>query len=168
MITRKNKKMFSAGFSLLEVIIYISIFGIFIVTILSFFSFVNTISMRNKIFIDLNREGEQIVDIISSEIKEANSIFAPIQTESGESLTLLFPDGERIFYIDNGILFESAGLNEVDLSSVDFEISDLIFSNFSNDNTAGNVHFSFTISNIKNIASEKVYEINFAGGASLK
>jgi hypothetical protein len=165
---RKNKKIFSKGFSLLEVIIYVSIFGIFIVTILSFFSFVNTLSLRNKIYNDINREGKQIVNIITSEIKQANSIISPIQTESANSLTMSFSNGNRTLYINNGILFENVASQEIDLSSENFVISDLFFYNFSNDETAGNIHFNFKISNLTKITAEKVYEINFTGGASLK
>ncbi len=161
---QNNKK--NPGFSLIEVIIYVSIFGIFVVSILSFFDFVNKLSIRNQTYMDVNKQGIEVSNFLISEIRKADSITSPDQTESVGELVLISSGDEMIFHLEDGILVETVSGQDFEISSPNYEISDLVFSNFSNDETAGNIHFNFVISNLGN-SNIKKYELNFSGGASL-
>jgi type II secretory pathway pseudopilin PulG len=167
----QNKKM--SAFTLVEILLYISIVSVMMGVISIFMFSILQSQAKFKTISEVDQQGIQVAQIISQAIRNSNGITAPIQGNSGSSLTLGFADSAK-----NPTVFNSNGNNLqikegtdaiIPLTNSKVSISGLSFSNLSLTNTPGTVKFQFTISYI-NLSGRNEYDYSktFYGSAGLR
>lgn len=146
-----NKNMRKSGFTLLELILYISIAGVTIGVMVFGLNQIYKINTANNVSSTVNAEANKIAELIKSNVKAADTIALPNNSNlTGDSLTLYFSDGStKIFNLDGdnfqitnspSNLVQTININTIIISNLNFN---LITNNESNYKEG--VKFSFTV-----------------------
>lgn len=161
------------GLTLIETLVYVAIFSMFVVTMASFSDQINSARLRNQTILEINYQGSRIVQDINSTIRNAVSINDPVITNSGTSLSIetVNPlNNPTVFTVATGTLYMQEGTNDlVALTNNRVEVSNLIFSNMSRVSTPGTIRIRFTLKNSDMyIKPEEQYTKDFYGSASIR
>ncbi len=112
---QKNKLKNIKGITLIELLLYISLVAVIILTISSFFVLIQKDNVKNQVIASVNDEGKFVVDIINRAIRNSESITSPAVGASGDSLVLKMSDLNKdptVFSIDeNGVLNMTEGIS---------------------------------------------------------
>jgi len=104
-----------SGYTLLELLLYIAMLGILLIP-LSFFFIANvTARVKNQSIIEVNEQGQAVMDYMTQTIRNATSITTPTAASNSPSLTLVVPTGSlspTVFDISGSIIgYNGAGTN---------------------------------------------------------
>jgi prepilin-type N-terminal cleavage/methylation domain-containing protein len=134
-LLNKNK-----GFTLAEVLVYIAIFSLIMVLLGSFIFWLSSANMKTASIRETLENCRRAIDIMSYEIKEANSIYTPTTTSDQLSLetSKYLPEGEDVsdetntsfidFYICDGHLcMKKESQDPITITSDNVNIDNLIF-----------------------------------------
>ncbi len=147
-----NKK----GFTLVEFLFYIALFSVFFVGLFTMLQIFYDNRADNNIRLEVEQNGLIISQIISQEIRNAQSIIHPGLNQSDDYLLLESYESQRspiIISLNNNQILCSEGASFSDnLSSTRVEVSNLVFQN-QTENNVNVVNFSFEIS-YKNFSKE--------------
>lgn len=165
----KNKK----GFTLIEMLIYVAIFSVLIITINIFFNMISSYRDRGEMIIEVNEQGASVVRTITRSIKNAKAISNPIPGSSDNSLILETYNSltnPTIFSInENGILNIKEGNEESEFLINDkVIIENLIFNNIGSAGSSGAIEFSFKLKNRSSIKKSESFSSDFYGTASIR
>lgn len=142
---RKNK----SGFTLVEFLFYIALFSIFFTGLFTLLQIFYDNRADNNIRLEVEQNGLIISQIISQEIRNAQSINYPLSGQSDSFISLETYDSLRnpivISLNDNLILYSEGNSFSDNLSTQRVSVSDLVFENQS-DNNVNIVNFSFLVS----------------------
>jgi len=161
------------GFTLVELVVYISLVSIMLLGIASFTKIILQTRARNQIIIEVEQQGIQIAQILTHTICNAENITLPVIGSTDSSLTLdvvSTGDDPTIFSLDGNIINikEGAG-NQINLNNSRTEVQDLILQNLSRSDTPGIVKFSFILNyNNQSGRPEYNYSKTFYGSTSLR
>lgn len=161
------------GMTLIETLIYVSIFVTFIITLTSFIGTINASRKKNQINLEVNYQGSEVIRIINQTIQNATSTSQPALSNSGDTLVLQMSDVTKsptIFSIASSTIFVQEGSgSKVALTNNKVQVKDLVFTNFSRPNTPGVIQVKFTMSNPTSLTKpEEQYSKEFYGGLSIK
>lgn len=140
------------GFTLLELFLYISIMATVLTTAAIFFFLTLWVDAKNQAIVEVEQQGAQMMQRITHEIRNAESILSPLP---GQSSALL-------------------SLNTGEISASDFvfakvSLVDLNFTNLSKSNTPGVIRIQFTLTyQNKENRQEYNYSQTFYDSASLR
>jgi prepilin-type N-terminal cleavage/methylation domain-containing protein len=137
------------GFTLIEFLIYISIFASVLVLIFGFFLDEIFSNIGGNIAQEIQENGNFSIFKISREIKRAKSINFPPQGSSGNYLSLEMADSSlnpTVFDLSDGKLRITQGSNSYFLTSDSVRVTRLSFSNLSFSQTPGIVKVEIEIS----------------------
>lgn len=165
-LNNKNKK----AFTLVETLLYIVVLGICLTAMSSFIDMINAAKAKNRLVLSIERQGENINEIISESIRNSSGINTPSANSTSNSLSLAFSDGNKnptVFSLTNGIIYIKEGVGSaIPLSSNLLVAENLSFKNISRINTPGNINASFTLRSQEETRAEFSYRQNFSTGAS--
>jgi len=127
------------GFTLMEVLVYIAILAIVILVISSFLIWAVRTNTKNKVMAETLDNARRAVEIITHEIKEAESIYAPTSIFDSHPGQLSLetkkysPVGESLTYVDfylceNHLCLKKESQDPIFLTSDRVEVKNLIFS----------------------------------------
>lgn len=162
------------GFTLIEVLLYVNIVGV-VLTIISVFLviFLNA-RVKNQVVAEVERQGNQTMQLITQTIRNADTITAPAIGVSAASTTLTVPTGANsptIFDLSTGVIriTEGAGSAEA-LTSNRVTASALSFHNLTRvSDNVGVLRIQFTLTHINpGNKNEYNYSQTFYGTASLR
>ena len=161
------------GFTLVELLISISVVGILIVGITDFYLTIVSSRVKNQTIAEVERQGAATIALISQRIRNAESISAPAPGSSAASLTLDAVDaGNDPTTIDgtSSRLRITEGLaNPVFLTAPSVTLSDLTFTNLSRASTPGIMRVSFTLTRVHTEGSHEYdYAKTFTTSASVR
>ena len=161
------------GLTLIETLVYVAIFSMFVVTLSSFSDQINSARLRNQTILEINYQGTRIIQDINSTIRNAVSINDPVITNSGATLSLETLDpstNPTVFSVATGTVYIQEGTNDpIALTNDRVEVTDLIFSNMSRVGTPGTIRIRFTLKNSDiHIKPEEQYTKDFYGSASIR
>ncbi|OGD69036.1 hypothetical protein A3I18_00685 [Candidatus Campbellbacteria bacterium RIFCSPLOWO2_02_FULL_35_11] len=173
-LRRQDYKLFSSlGFTLVEVVLYISV----VITIISASSvFLATIvqsRIKNETVSEVEQQGIQIMRLISDTVRNADLITSPVGGSNGSFLTLDALgtlNDPTIFSVNNGVLYVSeGGRTSVPLTNTYVQVSNFIIQNVSRPGTLGLIRISFVV-NYLNSSGRKEYSYSktFYGSASIR
>lgn len=138
-----NKK----GFTLVEFLLYISLFAIFFISLFSILHIFYNNQAKNNIRLEVEQQGQFISQIISQEIRNAQEIISPNNVSN--QLSLLSFEASRspliISLVNEQIMYQEGVNQAINLSSQRVKISDMLFENVSVASVSA-IRFSFTIS----------------------
>ncbi|HRY31058.1 MAG TPA: prepilin-type N-terminal cleavage/methylation domain-containing protein [Candidatus Paceibacterota bacterium] len=161
--SRKN-----AGLSLIETLIYVALFAVFVIALVFFSSKISSFSARAQVISEINRQGVQSLKTLTQAIRNSSAIISPATSTSGDML-VLSSDETVTFSLSNGVLYRTDGSGPAaPLTYGDVYIRDLIFHNLSKSSTSGSLSISFTVGNATSSPTEVSHSVDFWGGASIR
>jgi len=122
------------GFTLIEAMLYVAVLVVIISAVGSFFLWVTRSNTKARVMRETLDNSRRAIEIMVSEIKEAESIYSP--TTSSDQLSLetkkYLPGGEETSYIDfylcgKRLCLKKESQNPVALTSDQVEINNLVF-----------------------------------------
>ncbi|MDA3802275.1 MAG: prepilin-type N-terminal cleavage/methylation domain-containing protein [Patescibacteria group bacterium] len=141
---KRNKK----AFTLVEVMLYTAILSIFLLSMTSFVNSVIAAQAKNRIILDVERQGEYISSIIYKKIVNAESINYPVLT-TNNSLSLNTNDSNLnptiISITNNKITIKEGTAEPVNLNSGNIIAQNLNFTENSFANSPENISATFTL-----------------------
>lgn len=162
------------GFTLVEMILYVSICSIFLLTLSTFLSFLVGARIRSQAIAEVNQQGFQIMHAMTSTIRNGRSIQVPSLGTASSTLSvttgvpLLDP---TVFSISSStLLIREASNSPIPLTNSRVTLSGLLFENISSSSSLDRiVRISFTI-NHNNLSDRDEYTFtkNFTGSATLR
>jgi len=149
-----KKGSVSGGFTLIELILYISLSATILLAISLFFILLLQVRIKSQVIATVNQEGERAMSIITQAIRNAVSINNPDESgEETETLSLNTNVSEKnptTFYLSNGIIMMKEGdSGAVPITSDLVVVSNLKFRNLSGSSAPANIDITFTINHIK-------------------
>lgn len=125
-----NKK----GFTLLEILVYLAVALIIISVIVSFVLWIISSSNKNRIVRDTMFVAKRAMQIMTHEIKEADSVYTPTTTNDQLSLETkkYLPDQEKSSYIDfyiceEALCMKKEAQNPIIITPDNVRVSNLTF-----------------------------------------
>lgn len=156
------------GFSLIELLLYISMTAIVVLVISGLLYTILQSKVKNQTIAEVEQQGALAVQIISQTIRNSQSINTPTSGSSGNSLSLAQVSASvnpTVFDLSNGSLRITEGTGSaVSLTNSRVSVSGLTFQNLS-----ASVKFQFTISHINSGSrNEYDYTKDFYGTANVR
>lgn len=179
MLTRLQVKMTRKGFTLLEVLIYIGVLVIIILTISSYLIWFIQSSTKIKVMAETLDNARRAMETIVYEVREAESVYIPtsvFDSNPGQlslETTKYIPTDEGKtyidFYVSNGRLcLKKESQNPICLTSDRVEVANLVFSQIDTANSFS-VQIDLSI-DYKNPTGRPEYQsqVNLRSVASLR
>lgn len=173
---KKSFQKNGAGFTLIETIIYITIFSILVVVIISFSLWLVSSNTKARTVKETLDNAERSMEIITYEINMARNIYTP--TTSSNQLSLetrnYLPQGEKTSYIDfylcdsTRLCFKKESQDPIFLTSDNVEVINLVFSRIVTGESPS-IRVDLTV-NYKNPTNRLEYQssVNLISTASLR
>jgi len=165
----KNK---NTGFTLIETLVYVAIFSIFVGSLVYFLNLMTTSRINNQITLEVNNQGNDVIRIITQSVRNADNIDSPLISSTSSSLELLTSNpttSPTIFSEIDGVLYiTEGGGSPVALTNNKVAISNLVFSNLSLPGTPGSIQVRFTMSSIVSNPNYINKLVNFYGTGTIK
>jgi type II secretory pathway pseudopilin PulG len=167
--TEENKN----GFTLVELLLYISISATVLLVVISLLALVIKGQIKNQAITEVEQQGGVIMDIITANIRNADSAISPGAGEASDSLVLAMPDAGRdpvIFDSYNRTIRITEGQGDpVPLSNSRVLVSDLNFANLAPEDIPSSVRIEFTLEHINPEGRyEYEYKKTFTGSATVR
>ncbi|MBZ9578288.1 type II secretion system protein [Patescibacteria group bacterium] len=128
------KKPLQRSFTLMEILVYIAVLSIVITAIVSFVLWFIHSNTKTKAMRETLDNARRVMEIMTYEIKEARSIYAPTTTSTQLSLetTKYLPEGEETSFIDfylcdYRLCLKKESRDSIALTSDSVEINNLVF-----------------------------------------
>lgn len=162
------------GFSLLEMLLYVAISSIILLSLSFFLIFLLGSRLKNQSITDVNQQGIQIMQLITQTIRNARTIDSPSIGATSSSISMTMFDSlvsPTVFDISSGTVRIKEGSGVViPLTNSHVTISSLVFQNISSTSSTDRIiRISFTIDhNNPNGRNENVFSKTFTGSATLR
>ncbi|MDO8424314.1 MAG: prepilin-type N-terminal cleavage/methylation domain-containing protein [bacterium] len=151
-----KQKRLSKGFTLIEILVYIGVLVIVVLAVSSFFLWTIRSNAKSKAEIETLESARVAMGILTSEIREANSVYSPTSVflSSGGQLSLetakYLPAGETTSFIDfylcaKRLCLKKEGQDPVALTSDRTEIESLEFFQVLTTSTAPSIKIDLKI-----------------------
>lgn len=169
----KNNKRNRKGFTLIEVIFYISMLSVFILIISTFWQGLIDVQEKSRAMNAVHSESQFIMSKILQVIRDSNEITSPTYGLSSSSISLERKDindnPTTIELNGNNIRISEGSIPFSNLNSSRVSISNLQFSNNAKSDSSGLINIQFTISYVNpENRSNLNYSQVFYGSASIK
>lgn len=168
-----NNKKNESGVGLVELIIYISITTVLLLSISSFHSVVLKSRIRNRVVLEVDQQGTHLMNIITQTVRNAESINSPSAGSSVAVLSLDIAEASQDPTVfdssDNAARIKEGSGDFIPLTNSHIVVSDLNFTNLSRTGTPGIIKIEFTVNyNKSDSSAEYNYSKTFYGSASLR
>jgi type II secretory pathway pseudopilin PulG len=151
----------TAGYTLIELLLYISLTGILLVSLTVFFGMSVDARIKTQSVTEVNQQGASAMDYLQQTVRNATSISAPAAAATTASLTVVVPTASlspTVFNVNGTILQVKEGAAAaIPLTNDDVQITNLTFTNLTRSGTDGAVRISFTVSRT-NIGGRNEYD----------
>src|SRR5262245_23945386 len=121
------------GYTLIELLLYVSIVGILLTATVMFVGSVMSARVKTQSIAEVEQQGTFIMDYISQTIRNADSITTPTAGNSAAGLTLAVPTGvlsPTVFDLSSGVVRVKEGAGSaIALSGSKVTITNLTFTN---------------------------------------
>ncbi|MBI4272839.1 prepilin-type N-terminal cleavage/methylation domain-containing protein [Candidatus Uhrbacteria bacterium] len=172
-VAQSNYQKSTAGFTLLELLLYLSLVAVILLVITSLWGSVLAARVKNQTITEVGQQAVQALQLITQITRNAESITTPVANATSSSLILNVIDAAKdptIINVSNGALQITEGSSTaIALTNTRVTLSNLLFGNLSRASTPGSVRIQFTMSHV-NPASRNEYEYSktFYGTATLR
>lgn len=162
-----------AGFTLVELLLYISIASVMLLAISAFLSVLLESRIKNQTVAEVEQQGLQVMQRITHVARNASGINTPTQGASATSLSLATYTGvtnPTVFDLSAGTIRVKEGASAVvSLTNSKVTASELTFQNLTRTGTAGAVHVQFTLSYVNTSGNNAYsYTKTFNAGVALR
>ncbi len=168
-IGSKAKK--GAGFTLIEVSIYIAIIGIVVSSFITFALSINSSRAKTYVVQEVQANTRTTLDLISQKIRLADDVVNPGEGNSASSLELDMPnpDPNLTFIITEGVLGIAEGVGDpLPITSDEVYVSNLTFTNLTAVGEKDNIRVEITIEYRGDGSKEYEYSQSLQTAVSLR
>lgn len=168
-----TKVQYAAGYTLIELLLYVSIVGSLLTAISVFFASAADARIKTQSIAEVDQQGNAALDYIAQTIRNADGITAPSAGSTGTSLTVSVPNvslNPTVFNLSGTTLqVKEGGDAAVALTNSKVAVSSLSVTNLTRSGTKGIVQVSFVVSrvNVSN-KNEYSYQKTFTTSAALR
>ena len=161
------------GFTLLELLLYVSISSILLLSITTLLGVLVQSRVKNQVIGEVEQQGVQIMQTMTQTIRNATAITTPAIGASAASLSLTVPTSAKsstVFDSASSVvrITEGAG-TAVSLSNSRITASGLTFQNLSRASTPGIVRIQFVLTHVNPSGrGEYIYTKTFYGSAGIR
>lgn len=171
--TEDRQKSNVKGFTLVELVVYISLTSMILLAIASFSKIILESRIRSWVISEVEQQGIQVVQIISQTIRNAEDITSPVSGNTAANLTLDvvdIADDPTVFSLNSNVIEIKEGSDPlISLTNDNVVVRDVVFQNLSRTNTPGIVKFSFVLEyNNQSNRPEYNYSKTFYSSAGLR
>jgi len=172
-LKQKKSGVFLTGFTLVEIVLYVTIFVGILLASSSVYNTALLSRVKSQTIAEVEQQGAQAVQAMTQTIRNATTINSPSTGASASSLSVNVVTGANsptIFDLSSGQLRVKLGAGTaVPLNNSRVTASSLIFYNESRASTHGIITFHFTLTHV-NPANQQEYNYSkiFYGSASLR
>lgn len=152
------------GYTLIELLLYISIVGVLLAGVSVFFGTATDARVKNQSVAEVEQQGLAAMEYILQTIRNADAITAPATGATTSSLTVTVPTAAlspTIFSLSGGtpnaLQVKEGAAAQIPLTNSLVQVSGLTFKNLSRASTPGVVQISFTIDRV-NAANRNQYD----------
>ena len=162
------------GVSLIELLLYISVLSVVLLSLSLFLTFLVSSRIKNQSIGDVNQQGLQVMQLVTQTIRNAKTIDFPTIGATSTSLSMTMFDpflSPTVFDIASGTVRITEGSNAtISLTNSHITVSSFIFQNISSTSSTDRVvRISFTIDhNNTNGRNENSFTKSFIGSATLR
>jgi type II secretory pathway pseudopilin PulG len=162
------------GFTLVEMLLYVSISSVILLSLSLFMSFLLGSRIKNDSIADVNQQGLQVMQLMAQTVRTSKSVDFPNVGASSTSLSLTMPDpllSPTVFDVVNGVIRIKEGSNAVvPLTNSHVTVSSFLLQNISATSTTDRiVRMSYTIDhNNPSNRNESSFTKTFSGSATLR
>ena len=161
------------GFTLLEMVLYIGIFAIFIGGITFFLMFAVQAREKSNVVFEVEQQGVLLIQLLTETLRSAEAINAQTTGNAASTLSLNTVDVGKdptIFDVSDGVMrIQEGNGGVIALTSPRVVVSQVVFQNASPSGTLGSVHFEFVLTHINPSLIETYnYSQRFYGTATLQ
>ncbi len=162
------------GLSLVEMLLYVVISSVILLSLSLFLSFILGQRVKNQSILDVNQQGLQVMQLITQSVRNARSIDNPIIGATSTSLSITMSDpllSPTVFDIVNGVVRVKEGSNAaIPITNSHITVSSFVFQNISSASSTDRiVRVSFNIDhNNANGRNENSFSKSFTGSATLR
>ena len=137
-----------SGFTLVELLVYIAISSLLILSLTAHIVLTNKLENRSEIIGRVTAEVSQVESVLETSVRAAASIVSPAAGTSADELVLEMKDGSlgnATFGFESGtITREDATQSVLPLTSDRVRITNLSFTNVTRSDTPGSLWYSYT------------------------
>lgn len=149
-----NSKKNKTAFTLIELLLYVAIVSVLMLTISAFLNMVMAAKEKRQVISEVEQQGINITYFISRNIKAGSGITAPALGVSSSTLTLSSTDTTRnptVFKLVSGVIvINLANGADIALNNNQVIASNFVCNNFGNAGTPGSIDCQFTLSAVNN------------------
>lgn len=163
----------NAGFTLIELVLYVAISGFILLAVSLFLQALLESRIKNQTIAEVEQQGIQVMQLITQTLRNGDKISSPVQGTSAASLsvyTYAAINNPTVFDLSGGAIRISEGsAAAVSLTNSRVVVSGVRFSNFSRSGTPGIVRIQFTVTHLNPSGrSEYDFSKTFISSASLR
>lgn len=169
----KKIKINKDGFTLVELLLYISLASFILLSISAVLSLMLSSRIKSQAISEVYDQGASVMQIITQQVRNADKIISPATSTSAVSFSLAFASSTinpTVFDLSGGVIRIKEGSGAViALTSPRVVASGISFDNLSNVGTPGIIRIKFTLSHANSSGrNEYDYTKTFYGSASIK
>lgn len=160
------------GFSLLEMMLYVSISSVILLSLSLLLTSLLSSRLKSQSIADVDQQGMQVLQLVTQTVRNAKSVDFPSVGATSTSLSVSVSDpmlSPTVFDVVNGVVRITEGSNPpIALTNSHVTVSSFVFYNISSTSSADRiVRTSFTV-DYKNISgrNETSYTKSFIGSAT--
>jgi type II secretory pathway pseudopilin PulG len=170
---RRSSLKHQAGFTLVELLLYISISASVLVAGSLFMATLFSGRIKHQAINEVEQQGLMLMHALTESVRSAQAINAPAIGTSSNSLSLdatVAANDPTIFNLNGSVMQLSEGAaSPIALTNSRVSISDLQIQNLSRSGTPGTIRLSFTLThNNPSNRQEYTYAKTFYGSATLR
>lgn len=162
------------GFTLVEMVLYVSLCSIFLLTLSTLLTFLLETRVRSQAIAEVNQQGFQVMNMITQTVRNGRSVEVPSIGTSSTTLSVTTPvpvQSPTVFDVSSGtVRIKEGSGNPVALTNSRVNVTELQFQNVSSiASTEKSIKVLFTIQHI-NLGgrSEYTFTKSFTGSATLR
>lgn len=164
-------KKSGAGFTLIELILYVGLMAILMLSIARFLPILLESRVKSQTIAEVEQQGLHVMQIMTEAIRNADGIAAPDPGDTNDALDLVGPAASTMRFDLSGEAIEMIeGMDDgVPLTNDRVSASNIVVKNLSKPGTPGFIHIEFTIT-YRNWSGTTPYDYSktFYGGAALR
>ncbi len=162
-----------AGFTLIELSLYIALAAVVLLGSSSMLSLVSEARIKDTVISEVEQQSDSALQVITQGLRNATAVNSPTAGASSTSLsinTTVSANNPTVFSLSDGaIMIKEGSSDAVALTNSNVTISSLVFQNLAQTSAKSSVRVSFSAS-YKSNSTRQVYQYsrNFYGSGSLR
>lgn len=138
-------KKLRQGFTIIELIVYMGLMGIFMVVLLEIFTLTLNTKLSSQSTSSIAYDGRYILSKLAYEIGNADSVVAPLLGSTSTSLQIVQSGVVSTYALDSGNLVKTTSGVSANLNGLDTSLNSLTFKNIGNSGGKPTIQITYNI-----------------------